>query len=262
MKTPRLLNIALETRVALAEFPSMRLAMPLLKRAPQGDGHPVMLIPGFLSGESTMHPLRNYLRHLGYDAHTWRLGANFGFMTVDSDFRNVDERFLALYEATGQRQISLVGWSLGGVVARECARRHADKVRQVISLASPFNGDPFDVRSFDILRRLGGLWGNKESARSMLQEILGPLPEDLPGTALFSRTDALVPVENARELPGPLTDNIEVYASHLGIAVNPSVLYAIADRLRLERQEWKPFRRNSRLRKLLYPSVGHDVPAL
>ena len=256
IKPPPLINLAFETRVAFAEGPSTRLVMPLLKRAPKGDGHPVMLLPGLLSGERAMHPLRNYLRHQGYDAHTWRLGRNFGLATSGGGQERIDEKFLALYEAAGQRPITLVGWSLGGILARECARRNADKVRQLITLASPFNGDPFAVRSFDMLRYLGGLWGSRDEARNHFADVWVP-PEEVPSTAIYSRSDALIPADNAREQPGDLTDNIEVFSSHLGMAVNPTVLYALADRLQFDKSEWRPFRRDTRLKKLLYPSAGH-----
>src|SRR5262249_44830577 len=114
------------------------LALPLLGRAPRGDGHPVLVMPGWLAGDGSTRALRWFLRDRGYHAHAWRLGINHG--PTPEVVAGVRDRLHALH-ARHARKVSLIGWSLGGIYARELARHFPELVRQVITLASPFR-DP------------------------------------------------------------------------------------------------------------------------
>jgi pimeloyl-ACP methyl ester carboxylesterase len=116
--------------------------LPLLalkKHLPQGDGHPVLVFPGFLASSRTTRPLRKFLADIGYRSHRWKLGYNMGYSY--KLHYGMRDRVTELVERYGEK-ISLVGWSLGGVYARELAREMPDIVRQVITMGSPFRGHP------------------------------------------------------------------------------------------------------------------------
>src|SRR5262249_48303898 len=123
---------------AWLELAALVPGLPLLARTPRGDGHPVLVLPGFLASDVSTRALRGFLRNRGYHVHGWRLGRNLG--ARPEILAGLGGRFHALRQGQG-RAISLVGWSLGGIYARELARRFPGDVRQVITLASPFR-DP------------------------------------------------------------------------------------------------------------------------
>ena len=130
----------LEARV-LPEFGAFWLIRPWLSAVtPSGDGHPVLILPGLLADDGSTHALRSFLNSRGYAAFGWELGRNFGMRaSLEHDMlARIDE----LFERYGRRRISLVGWSLGGLYARQLAKIVPDKVRCLISLGSPFAGSP------------------------------------------------------------------------------------------------------------------------
>src|SRR5262249_22625606 len=138
--SPSALLFLLEGQRALLEAVSLVPAAPLLRYAPRGDGHPVMVLPGFIAGDESTIPLRLYLRSLGYHVHGWRLRRIFGFHGQRSRVEaRIADRLEELARRHG-RKISLVGWSLGGIYAREIARVLPEMIRQVITLGSPFAG--------------------------------------------------------------------------------------------------------------------------
>jgi pimeloyl-ACP methyl ester carboxylesterase len=192
---------------AFGELAGYYPSAPLLDRAPRGDGHPVLTLPGFLAGDSSTRILRRYLKRLGYSAHPWKLGRNFGRTGVVQE--KLFERVTELAERH-ERKISIVGWSLGGVYARELAKHLPNHVRQVITLGSPFG-------------------------RSM--------PPRVPTTAIWSKTDGITDWRDCREVDGPQRENIEVPGSHCGLGWNALVLWAIADRLAQPEGDWQPFQR-------------------
>jgi len=139
-------------------------------------------------------------------------------------------------------------------MARQVARRRPDMVRQVISLGSPFTGDP---RATNVLRAYESLSGQRigdHDTQAQLRESATTPP--VPSTAIFTKADGIVAWQNCCEPEDAATDNIEVYGSHCGLGINASVLYAIADRLAQPEGEWAPFERRG-LRALVYPSSGH-----
>ena len=218
-RSPRLLHSVLEAPRAFAEAATLVPSLPLLVGAKRGDGHPVLVLPGYFADDASTRVLRLYLRERGYAAHGWRLGRNLG---PRSDLLPRLERRLADLHREAGRKLSLVGWSLGGVYARELARAHPQRIRQVISLGSPFG------------------------------RVSTPEPPPVPSTAIYSRSDGVVAWPTCREAPGSQTENIEVRGSHVGLGFNPTVLYAIADRLALPEGAWRPFDRSG-FRELLYP---------
>ena len=125
-------------------------------RAPKGDGHPVLALPGFLASDLSMAPMRRYLGALGYEAHAWRMGRNLGGL---ARMREALRARLSEIHAASGRKVSLVGWSLGGVYARDLALQAPDMVRSVITLGSPFANDVRATNATralrDVVRRAG-----------------------------------------------------------------------------------------------------------
>ena len=210
----------------------------LLYAAARGDGHPVLVLPGLLAGDRSTAPMRAVLNKLGYDARAWELGRNRGPRTVGANGERLMARVEALYQETGKK-VSLVGWSLGGVFARLVARRMPVRIRQVITLGSPFmdNGDATNAgRIFELA---SGTKKGDRANRSIFAE-LGK-PSAIPSAAIYSRTDGICAWQSCREAPARGRGNIEGYGSHCGLGVNPSVIYAVADRLAQDEREWAPF---------------------
>jgi pimeloyl-ACP methyl ester carboxylesterase len=217
---------------ASLETSSLALAAPLIAAAPRGDGHDVIVLPGFAFSEVSTLLLRSYLRSLGYRAHDWRLGRNFGVRTLSWGAAALAKRIDELSDG-GRRRVTLVGHSLGGVIARQYALEAPANVRQVICLGSPFVGDVRAVNPFVL---------------GLHNRLVGPPPErrapprlDMPFTAIFSRSDGIVaPSDCTYGGPGE-AENIEVFSSHCGLVSHPAVFFAIADRLAQPAGRWTPF---------------------
>ena len=228
-----LLSWAGELRV-FAEMGALAPALPALLNAPRGDGHGVLVLPGMLTGDEATFVIRRYLDQLGYTTHPWKQGHNGGPSRALHDAMRARLQELA---ARYGRRISLVGWSLGGIYARELAREYPNLVRQVVTLGSPFGGghDP------------DGDMNGHSAERAARRRIAPPVP----CTAIYSKSDGVVSWEDCREADGPQTENIEVTATHMGMGVNPLVLWAIADRLAQAEGDWRPFDRTG-LHEWLY----------
>jgi pimeloyl-ACP methyl ester carboxylesterase len=222
----------LEAR-APVEFFSLIAALPWLYRLPRGDGHPVMVFPGMAAGDLTTIPLRRILRSLGYDAQAWRQGLNFG--ARPGVLERAGEDLRALSERHAQ-PVSLVGWSLGGIYARELAKKHPALTRCVVTLGTPFAGHPKATNAWRVYEMLSGSRVGDPDEMARLRK-----PPPLPTTSIYSRSDGIVAWRCSIDEPGPLVENIEVPASHLGMGANPAVLYAVADRLAQPVDRWQPF---------------------
>lgn len=228
-------------------------SLPWWNLAAKGDGHPVWVLPGLLQSDRSTRPLRWFLQHRGHAASPWRLGVNTGKTAL------VDEhllpRLLEQHQRSGQ-SVSLVGWSMGGLFARELARRAPQAVRQVITLGSPFTGSPKASNAWRIYELLSGEKAGDPTCR---ERYAGPLP--VPSTAIYSRLDGIVSWRtslqdlHASEAPA---ENIEVRSAHLGFGHHPAVLAAVANRLAQPEGSWKPFAPAEPLRRLLYPSIASN----
>ena len=231
-RPPGPLLLMLEGRAPL-EYLSMLAAFPWLRRLPRGDGHPVMVFPGLGANDATTWPLRGFLRSLGYVTQAWGQGFNAGPRAGVLDKCAADIRALA--DRTGE-PVSLLGWSLGGLYAREMAKEHPDLARCVITLGTPFTGHPRDTNAW---RFYEWLTGTRVDDPKLMAQVRVPPP--VPTTSIFSRSDGIVAWHCSINPPGPLVENIEVPASHVGMGMNPTALYAIADRLAQPIGQWKPF---------------------
>ena len=252
-KRPSLLLAFTEFPRASLEMGSLPWLAPFLLRAPKGDGHPVLLLPGFMAGEGTMKPLYHFLKRLGYQPYQWDLGRNLGPKAIGHEGEKMVARLDEIYASTG-RKVSLIGWSLGGSFARMLSRRRPDKVRQVISLGSPIMGSPKSTNAWRAYQFITKQKVDGAQMRAQVEE--GHQIAPVPATAIFSRNDGIVAWETAREPESPHSDNIEVRGSHCGLGVNPAVWWAVADRLALPEDGWKPFKRSGS-RAWIYPSSGH-----
>jgi pimeloyl-ACP methyl ester carboxylesterase len=237
LRPPSWLLMLAEPR-SLFEFNSSVFLSPLLMQAPRGDGHPVLALPGFLASDLSMAPMRRYLQGLGYEAQAWNMGRNLG--GVYSKRKALRELLAGIYESTG-RKVSIVGWSLGGVYARDLALQAPDMVRSVITLGSPFAND---IRATNATRLYEMISGEGVNDIPGLREaIAGDLP--VPATSIYSRTDGIVNWRTSQLRPSATAENIEVhFASHLGMGVNPAALWAVADRLAQGEGEFRHFDRS------------------
>jgi pimeloyl-ACP methyl ester carboxylesterase len=237
LRPPSLFLMLAEAR-GLFEFNSSLMLSPLLMRAPKGDGHPVLTLPGFLASDLSMAPMRRYLKTLGYDAYAWNMGRNLG--GVASKRAALRELVRRIYESTG-RKVSIVGWSLGGVYARDLALQAPEMVRSVITLGSPFAND---IRATNATRLYEALSGEGvDDIPEVRRAIAGDLP--VPTTSIYSRTDGIVNWRTSVLRPSATAENIEVhFASHIGLGVNPAALWAVANRLAQAEGEFKQFDRS------------------
>lgn len=250
---PSALLVMSELPRALFELGTLPWAAPLLATAPAGDGHPVLVLPGFATSDASTRFLRRFLEGKNYDVRAWTLGRNLGSRAIGNDGEKLIAVLEKIHAETG-RKVSIVGWSLGGLMAKMLAGRRPDLVRQIITLGSPLGGNP---KSTAVWRLYEGLTGERvdgETARRHM-EVAQAAPL-MPSTAIYSKADGIVPWQNCTMAKHDLTDNIEVRGSHCGLGVNPVVLYAVADRLAQAEGSWKPFDRSG-LRMLVYPSSGH-----
>jgi pimeloyl-ACP methyl ester carboxylesterase len=219
------------------ELNASLLLSPLLMTAPRGDGHPVLTLPGFLASDLSMAPMRRYLKELGYDARAWQMGRNIG--GVGRMRAALRDRLTQIHNETG-RKVSVIGWSLGGVYARDLALQAPAMVRSVVTLGSPFANDVTATNATRLYELLSG--ETVESFPELRSAISGDLP--VPATSIYSRSDGVVNWQTCCLHPSDTAENIEIYlASHVGLGVNPAALWAVADRLAQAEGQFSQFNR-------------------
>jgi pimeloyl-ACP methyl ester carboxylesterase len=239
---PSLFLLLTEGR-ALFEWLTTEATLPLIKRSiPRGDGHPVLVLPGFMASDTSTAVLRRFLKQQGYDVHGWHQGRNLG--PKEGLFAQLRDQLAALHAKHGQK-VSVIGWSLGGIFARELAREMPDQVRQVITLGSPLYGDPH--KSTNVWRQYKFVSGRQRIEKRDRGDSQPPVPT----TSIYTRADGVVGWGCCVEKAGPLADNIEINAaSHLGLGVNPLVFLAVGDRLALPQDAWTHFQPRGLMRSL------------
>ena len=237
-KGPALFWTLTEGGRASVEMTSFFALRRLMKRLPKGDGHPVIFFPGFVASDRSTKPMRKLLKDLGYSTYGWGLGRNLVFNPQrEADMSALLKR---TYEKHG-RKVSIIGWSLGGVFAREIAKANPELVRSVITLGSPISGD---LDHSNARRLYEAFNGKPDSAMQARMKTISEAPP-VPTTSIYTRTDGVVAWKGSIQRPSHgQTENIRVPASHIGLGVNPIVMYAIADRLAQSEGEWAPFNRS------------------
>ena len=245
LRPPSRLLLLMEVR-ALHELGAFFMSMPMLGTAPRGDGHPVLVLPGLLSHDWDTTPLRSFLKNRGYAVSGWEQGRNFGLR--EGVEQGLVDQVRRLADTHG-RKVSLVGWSLGGLYARQLAKALPDEVRSVITLGSPFAAHPKASNVWQVYEMVSG--HSVDSAQR--HPLGGPLhiTPSVPTTAIFSRTDGICNWRGTREKPGSMVESIEVDGSHSGLGHHPAAVYAIADRLSQPEGTWKAFYRTG-WRRLVY----------
>ena len=246
VKPPSRLLFALELRT-FSELGGFVASLPLLSAlAPRGDGHPVLVLPGLVTSDRSTIALRRFLKSKGWDAHGWELGRNYG--PLPGIEGKMIDRVKALHDKSG-RKVSLVGWSLGGIYARQLAKMLPDEVRQVITLGSPFNGDPRATNAWKLYEFTSGHKVD-DRERHMGGAISEPPP--VPTTAIYSRTDGICAWRTCMERETETAENIEVEGSHCGLGHHPAAVYAVADRLAQPEGKWTKFDRSG-WKAVFYP---------
>ncbi len=238
LRAPSKLLLLAEGR-ALFEIGFGLAVAPALRLAPKGDGHTVLVLPGFMASDRSTAHLRDVLKKLGHNATGWDMGRNLG--GVGRMRSALKEKLAHLHKESG-RAVSLVGWSLGGVLARDLALAMPGHVRQVITLGSPFNGD---IGANNVKRLYEQVAREQIPARitpASLARLAGDL--GIPATAIYSRTDGVVNWKTCLLTPNHHAENIEIIgASHMGLGFHPAALWAVADRLAQPEGHMQKFRR-------------------
>jgi pimeloyl-ACP methyl ester carboxylesterase len=247
-RRPHPLLVAAEAPRAVAELAWFGASRRLLARAPNGDGHPVLVLPGFLASDRSTGPMRSFLGELGYDVIAFELGRN---LPTPELIERMRDRLSDLRIRDGRRT-SIVGWSLGGIYARRIAREVPEWVRLVVTLGSPFRRvEGEESIAAPVMRAMAA---RGSSARPLAPPSDLPLP--VPSTSIFSRTDGVVPWKACLDTVGGPHETLEVTGSHCGLGHHPAALWAIADRLAQPAGKWQPMEIPPALRPLLRTHPG------
>jgi len=248
---PSFFWLATELGRAAAE---VGISIPYLKYCVSnrtGDQHPVLVLPGFMASDTSTKPLREFLDKIGYTPIAWDLGRNYGKVTFLNELSDKLQTLRKKYKT----KVSIIGWSLGGVYARQLAKQHPKLVRQVITLGSPFRGISKSNNASWIYNLLPGNKRVVDLDPGLLKDL--PIPAPVPTTAIYSKEDGIVPWRYCMEKKeDSLHQNIQVRGSHLGLGVNLSVFEIIEDRLQFSESTWSPFVPANIFKDLLfYPSL-------
>jgi pimeloyl-ACP methyl ester carboxylesterase len=217
--------------------PRPRLSrIPALAKAPRGDGHPVFVLPGFLTSDTRTRRLRKFLRGLGYAVYGWEMGVNLG--PTDRVLAGVERRFREIRQKHGCT-ITVIGHSLGGVIARDLAKRFPEDVRQLVTLGSPIHL-PTATNVAGFFRLVSRF--HPMALDRTLEEVNRPPPAAVPVTALYTRSDGIVAWQSCLEAEGSSRENIEVESDHSTLPSNLHTLLIVADRLAQPEGAWRPYR--------------------
>lgn len=232
MKSPSIVWFLLEVPRAILQFVISFSVRNFSTPKTKGDGHPILLIPGFLNNSLIHILLRKYLNRIGYKTYDWGLGWNVGKM---EDLEPLSETFQKIHQETGEK-VSIIGFSLGGVYAREVAKLNPKITRAVITMGSPFRG-LFVKNNVDWLFHLVNPKGkNPQTHPDFFKKMEAPAP--VPTLAMYSKTDGVVPWKGCREeKENDMHQNLEINSSHFGFVMHRNSFRAIADFLPQTKEE-------------------------
>ncbi len=195
---------------------------PRLRSMPRGDGRPVVVVSGLGATDVSLAPLRHFLRRLGHDARPAGLGRLSD--DVEELFPEIGRRCARLAQESGRR-VAVVGWSIGGVLAREAARDHPEAVERVITFGTPVEGGPSYTA-------LAGRYTADELVRIRSRiEDRNRTAIAVPVTSIWSRNDGIVTPEACIDRRSPTAEHVEVSSTHLGMGFDPDVWATVATRL-------------------------------
>jgi alpha-beta hydrolase superfamily lysophospholipase len=220
---------------------ALEYASYLAKRKPPpapSDGHPVVIFPGLGASGGSVAPLRKFCKSLGYAAFDWGRGFNTGPKgDLDLWLAELADHCTQMIEEH-QQTVTLIGWSLGGIYAREVAKLMPGRVRQVITIGTPFNSDKDHTNAGWLYRLLSDDSPEFDAKLNLRLRSSPPVPT----TSIFSRADGVVAWQTClhpykrREV-----QDVEIQGSHIGMGWNPLVMDVVADRLAQRPGAWKPY---------------------
>jgi len=222
LQAPATSGLIREAR-GLIELPRLLLRFPGLARQPRGNREPVMILPGYGAGDGSTVILKIYLQLLGYRVRGWGLGRNLG--AVADLLPRILKRLASLSRRSDHQTVTIIGWSLGGYLARELARERPDLVRQVITLGTPVIGGPkytvvaesYRKRGIDIDAMAAEVEWRNNATRL-----------ETPVLAIYSRADAMVAWQACIDRQTPNVEHVEVKTTHFGFGFSPDVYKIIA----------------------------------
>ena len=223
IEAPSILAAARES-LSVLEFARLLAASPALALQPRGRGEPVLVLPGFVASNTSTVPLRHYLNWLGYEVHGWELGRNTG--NVRELLPQVFDQVRQIYARSGS-PVNMVGWSLGGVIAREVARENPETVRQVVTMGSPVVGGAKYTRMGGMFEQRGVDLDAMEAAIAAREST----PISVPVTSIFSKNDGVVGWKASIDRHNSQVEHLEVRTTHLGLGISPDVFKIIARKL-------------------------------
>lgn len=237
----------MELRFPLEGLAYMLLGPVLRMLHIAGDRHAVLVLPGGMGDDGSTYFLRWGIRNLGYSVHGWGQGRNLGLNErMLAGLRTRVEELYDLHDA----KISVIGWSLGGAYARMLARDLPAKIRQVITLGSPFRMVESDQFAHNMIGR--ARWQKMVAENAAELDLLrvhehDRAPLTVPSTAVYSRRDGFAPWqlsidETGPNAPNPRAQNVEICGTHTGMSSNVIALAVVLDRLAQPEGEWKPFK--------------------
>lgn len=223
---------------------------PRARRTPQGrvyegQGQPVIVFPRQRTGPESTAPLRRALQDAGFRPHDWGHGVDHGprAMGLSRWLRKLEECVIDVFEVS-QQPVTLVGWGLSGIYARELAKRANPLVRQVITLGSPFNTAADPQRNCPVFALLDS--GPERMPLAVRHRLRQSPP--VPCTAVYSKDDGVVNWEQCVEKETPAAENIELAGvRHEELAAHPRTLEVVSHRLAQPEGQWKPFPGAARL---------------
>lgn len=195
----------------------------------RGTGQPVMVLPGLGTNEHSTALMRKFLNNIGYDARDWGMGLNAGPRGgIEPCLDQLEQQLIAISYIGKQQKVVLLGWSLGGVFARELAKRRPDLVEMVISMGTPLTGDPDATNVKKLYEMISG--ADAAADQALLDRIKEPPP--VPCVSIFSKTDGIVAWEACAGDKDGVTKGVEIEGvSHLGMMTHPIALKAVAQEL-------------------------------
>lgn len=238
MPSPSKILLLLEVSRSIFEYMySIFFSPTLYLISPKGDNHPVIVFPGLGASDGSTEYMRSYLTTLGYSVYSWGLGRNIGPRNgLDSLLTDIECKIKEVSKEHNGSKVSLIGWSLGGIYAREIAKICPDLIRQVITLGTPFKGD---ATSSNVTFLYDMLSNDKSHYDPYIIDVVSKKP-DVPFTSIYSKTDGVVHWTSSIEEDSDISENIEIpCSSHLGLGHNYVSMYIIADRLSQSEHDWK-----------------------
>lgn len=245
--SPAIVNSLLEFRAAF-EACSLAYAYPWLLQAEPGEGRPVLVVPGFTQSDNATYFVRRYLKRLGYDVYGWKQGVNNGLCA--DKFAALEQRLSAIHRQTATR-VALIGWSLGGFYVRALANKHSAQVSGLMTVGTTFSMPTPRAVNRGINRLYGQLNPYQQMDGFFQRSDLWESRPPMPSSSIYSKGDGVNNWRFCLDAPSELSENIQVWGSYSGMAVNPMVYHVLADRLGQLAGHWQPYQRHRLLQRAM-----------